>query len=224
MFFLKVLFHVHTSIVSLTIIVLHFLADLIIMLVLPEFMLRMEAMELMERLHLDYQWITSLVAVGTLVSGLHVLLKVLFRNDPDCVEIPIVVLSAEAFIEQQEATLKLGIKDYLTKPIDFVKLSSILPHYLRQVDIPSKALPALSSLPESTRVQVLAGLEKLAHIPVVLLDKILENTQKIRELCDRFESIYLDLLQQIDHAAYNGDETQIANLVKKVFNDSNFSG
>ena len=135
------------------------------------------------------------------------------RKDPDIADIPIVILSADAFIEQQKTALELGIKDYLTKPIDFVQLSSILTHYLRQVKpIPLKALPPL---PDSTRAQVLARLENLVHIPVVLLDEILENTQKIRELCQGFDSIYPDLLQQIDHAAYNGDEAQIATLVKK---------
>ena len=139
------------------------------------------------------------------------------RHDPDIADIPIVVLSADAFIEQQKTALELRITDYLTKPIDFGPLLSILTHYLRQGQpMPSKALPPL---PDSTRAQVLEGFEKLSHIPVVLLDNILENTQKMRELCNGFESIYPDLLQQIDQAAYNGDEAQILTLVQKGFND-----
>jgi PAS domain S-box-containing protein len=56
----------------------------------------------------------------------------IIRSQTDCAEIPIVALSAEAFIERQKEAFSVGISDYLTKPINFNKFLPILVKYLRQ--------------------------------------------------------------------------------------------
>ncbi|MGB7451083.1 MAG: 7TM diverse intracellular signaling domain-containing protein [Lysobacterales bacterium] len=53
------------------------------------------------------------------------------RDCPTCPELTIVMLSADAFIDQQEHARALGIVDYLTKPIDMDKLLTVLKKYLR---------------------------------------------------------------------------------------------
>ena len=45
--------------------------------------------------------------------------------------IPIIVLSADAFIEQQTEAASLGIQDYLTKPIEMKNLVPVLKKHLR---------------------------------------------------------------------------------------------
>jgi CheY-like chemotaxis protein/anti-sigma regulatory factor (Ser/Thr protein kinase) len=45
-------------------------------------------------------------------------------------DVPIIGLSADAFIEQQNKALAAGLNDYITKPIDFDKLLPILARYL----------------------------------------------------------------------------------------------
>ncbi len=53
------------------------------------------------------------------------------RSNPQFTEIPIVILSANVFKEQQEAAQDIGISDFLTKPIDPAKFLAILQKYLR---------------------------------------------------------------------------------------------
>jgi len=56
------------------------------------------------------------------------------RQNPDCQEIPIVGLSADAFIQQQEKALGTGMNKYLTKPVDPVKLRGVLDKYLKKME------------------------------------------------------------------------------------------
>lgn len=52
------------------------------------------------------------------------------RENRDICDIPVVAQSADAFAETKEEAQKLGIKDYITKPIEFEKLVEILKEYL----------------------------------------------------------------------------------------------
>ncbi len=53
------------------------------------------------------------------------------RDCPSCPELAIVMLSADAFVDQQENARAMGIVDYLTKPIDMDKLLMVLRKHLR---------------------------------------------------------------------------------------------
>jgi signal transduction histidine kinase/CheY-like chemotaxis protein len=46
--------------------------------------------------------------------------------------LPIIALTADAFIEQKEHTLKNGFNDFITKPLELKRLKSILDHYLKK--------------------------------------------------------------------------------------------
>jgi signal transduction histidine kinase/CheY-like chemotaxis protein len=52
------------------------------------------------------------------------------RQNPEFKEIPIVALSADAFVEQKQEALDAGMTDYLVKPIELDKLMAILYKYL----------------------------------------------------------------------------------------------
>ena len=53
------------------------------------------------------------------------------RDCPTCPELTIVMLSADAFTDQQKHAQALGIVDYLTKPIDMDMLLTVLKKHLR---------------------------------------------------------------------------------------------
>ena len=53
------------------------------------------------------------------------------RECPGCSEVPIVMLSADAFTDQRERALALGIDDYLTKPLVMNRLLRVLKKHLR---------------------------------------------------------------------------------------------
>jgi len=53
------------------------------------------------------------------------------RECPGCREVPVVMLSADAFTDQRERALALGIDDYLTKPLVLSRLLRVLKKHLR---------------------------------------------------------------------------------------------
>ncbi|MBF0350056.1 MAG: response regulator [SAR324 cluster bacterium] len=64
------------------------------------------------------------------MSGIEVTQQI--RSIPDCRNIPIVALSADAYKEQQEEAYRAGMTDYLIKPVLMNKLLPVLEKYLRQ--------------------------------------------------------------------------------------------
>ncbi len=166
----------------------------------------------------------------------------------ECRDIPIVALSADAFKEQQESALKIGISDYLTKPIDQDKLLPLLAKYLRQEN--AKSTPAhpianpsepvdpnnhepkpssdFSLLPETVQQQLHRGTEKLAELPIYYVDEIVEQTEKMLGLCEEFNASsdhsngelhhLSQTLNAVIEAAYQGNEETFSVLITKLKN------
>jgi signal transduction histidine kinase/ActR/RegA family two-component response regulator len=63
------------------------------------------------------------------MNGFETAMKI--RDCPECNDLPIVMLSADAFTHQQEQALALGIEDYLTKPLVLDRLLPVLKKHLR---------------------------------------------------------------------------------------------
>jgi len=63
------------------------------------------------------------------MNGFETAMKI--RDCPECNDLPIVMLSADAFTHQQEQALALGIEGYLTKPLVLGRLIPILKKHLR---------------------------------------------------------------------------------------------
>ncbi len=66
------------------------------------------------------------------ISGLEATRQIL--SDPVGRNIPIVILSADVLSSQKHAAFEAGAKDYLTKPLQFNKLTEILTKYLKKND------------------------------------------------------------------------------------------
>ena len=51
-------------------------------------------------------------------------------NRPDAQKIPIIAMTADAFIENEKGYLDAGINDSIYKPVDMMKLYKILDQYI----------------------------------------------------------------------------------------------
>ncbi len=131
------------------------------------------------------------------------------------INIPIIAISANAFTEQQKEALIVGIQGYVTKPVDFEQLVSILGKYLRKIPPPDfPHPPSFSSLPEAIKQELVEYCETLSQTPIYLLDQILEKINAIRHLCPDFAP---ELLLHVESAAYSGDTEKFIFLTSMLY-------
>ena len=136
--------------------------------------------------------------------------------------IPIIALSADAFVDQKEAALEVGVSDYLTKPLDFKKIVPLLTKYLRQDPTREREKRNASELLPMTpelRQKLLAEFRVLKAIPPFDAKEIKLQAQKMMKLCEHYDSPFYDLLLQIQKASLTRQSQRIPILLKEVEND-----
>ncbi|MDX2417558.1 MAG: 7TM diverse intracellular signaling domain-containing protein [Xanthomonadales bacterium] len=70
------------------------------------------------------------------MNGFETVVKI--REYPECNDLPVVMLSADAFTHQQKQARALGIEDYLTKPLVMHRLLPVLRKHLRYKSQPQQ--------------------------------------------------------------------------------------
>ncbi len=142
------------------------------------------------------------------------------RSVPECKDIPIVALSADAFHEQQQEAFRVGVNDYLTKPLQVNKLLQVLGKYLRQEKTKNKRKTQKKRpLPEKHKKQLLKGLEDLQEIPFYMTGNIHIQLQKMLKLCEKYDSPYPEILDQIQTAIFAKQVKKATSLIKKALHD-----
>ncbi len=140
------------------------------------------------------------------------------RHLPGFKKLPIVALSADAFTEKQQAALELGITEYLTKPLEYKKFLTILKKYLRQAPstetVPSAVV--VPQMPDSLRSKLHQALRVFTKLPIYQGEKVLEQIESIRELCEPFDTPYLSILQQLETALFHGDVERFEQLINDM--------
>lgn len=139
-----------------------------------------------------------------------------------CEDIPIVALSADAFIEQQDKAFAAGVSDYLTKPVNFQKLVPVLLKYLRkdlQYDSIDQKQPPLPPLPENVEHQIKKEFEGLSKIEFYDGAEITDKVTKMISQCENFDSSFLKILKDIEDAVFTYNEEQYHCLISEVLDD-----
>ncbi|MBF0288368.1 MAG: response regulator [SAR324 cluster bacterium] len=136
---------------------------------------------------------------------------------PQCANIPIVGISADAFKKQQKAAFKAGIVDYITKPIDFMKLIAVLIKYLRQEDNEAEQIASKRTvLPDDVERQILRKMREIAEMSILDGAELLEQIEQVNALCQGYESLYPQLLKEIHTAIFEMDEKKLKSCVMKA--------
>lgn len=141
---------------------------------------------------------------------------------PECKGIPIIALSADAFKEQIDKAYDAGVQGYLSKPLNFQELFSILKKYLPP-DITQKeetvATPkALLALPEEMKEQIQEMFMQLENIPLYRAKKIVELAKKIQSLCEGYDTEYTSYAAEIQTAMFTKQSRKIPPLIQKGIN------
>ncbi len=133
-------------------------------------------------------------------------------------DIPIVAVSADAFKDQQQEAFTVGIADYVTKPINFEKLLPILGKHLRQHK-PSQAPSqptTQTELPKDLEQQLLEEFQKMSEMSILDGIELINQVDKIKGLCEKYNSPYLEFLTKIKKAIFEMDEDGLQTLIAEV--------
>ncbi len=136
--------------------------------------------------------------------------------------IPIVALSADAFVDQQKAAFKAGVSGYLTKPLDFKKLIPVLHRYLRHETTSEPDRPELvsaSPLPSDLVETMKTEFEILERIPPFDAKSVKQQVEKMVEICQAYKTPYRQTLEEIQLASISRKSQQIPILIREALND-----
>ena len=149
----------------------------------------------------------------------------LLRRDPRLQNLPIIAMTAHAFVEERQRCLDAGMNDHVSKPIDPNTLFSTLNRWAKprpqQADESPVAFPAMRAsndavLPEIAGVNLAEGLKRVAG-----------NKRLYRDLLVQFATKQGDAAAQIATALEAGDmklAERIAHTVKGVAGNIGITG
>lgn len=137
------------------------------------------------------------------------------RQYAECEKIPIVAISAHAFSDQQREAFEAGVNNYLTKPLDFNKFFPVLIQYLRHETNAEFAGSARAPMPDYIKMQMKEEFDVMAKISIFKDELIVDQIEKMRTLCAEYESPFPAILDQIEKAAFDSNETQFRQFMQK---------
>ncbi|MBF0239690.1 MAG: response regulator [SAR324 cluster bacterium] len=143
----------------------------------------------------------------------------ILHQDPETINIPIVAISADAFIQQQKTAIIMGCNDYLTKPLKFEELLPVLKKYLSMketVEPPSK--PPLE-IPETVMDEILESFRILSLIPAYDQSEQIHHINLIHAMCKAYNTDLNQLVIQITDAIWKGDDQTCQRLIQQILND-----
>ncbi|MBF0381942.1 MAG: response regulator [Magnetococcales bacterium] len=141
------------------------------------------------------------------------------RQHPKISHIPIIGLSADAFVELEGQAEEAGITKFLTKPIDLDRLMPLLKEYLgtQEDDDPSqlddKDRPPL---PADLTEKMVEGLNELQELPLFESGKIVNLCESLSSQCAGYQTHFGDGFDRIREAVYARDSKSIAKIITEV--------
>ncbi len=130
------------------------------------------------------------------------------RENPDFAKVPIVAVSADAFLEQQKEAIGSGFSNYITKPIDFKELASLLMNYFALQDKETEAVQHESD-PQKAKLIMLS----IRQIPIYQAEQLM----KLRtELSLALSDAYREELYDLEDAIFEADQLGVERVLDEI--------
>jgi two-component system, sensor histidine kinase and response regulator len=143
----------------------------------------------------------------------------LIRKNLAIATLPIIGLSADAFVEREGQAAEAGISHFLTKPVDLDRLMPLLLKYLglnQGQDGSGSQESTRPAMPAELAMQMVAGLNEIAELPTFESSKIVTLCEALSELCAPYESNYGEGFDRIRNAVYSRDSKSIASIIEEL--------
>lgn len=140
----------------------------------------------------------------------------ILKADPDTAGIPVIGLSADAFLEREKEAREAGIGEFLTKPVDLAKLIPILAGYLthQRGEGVNHFVSARPSMPLEVLQQVRQGLAEIATLPIYESGKIVALCAFLESACNPYDSPFAPILSRIRDAVFTRNSKRIPEIIR----------
>ncbi|MBF0192234.1 MAG: response regulator [Magnetococcales bacterium] len=142
----------------------------------------------------------------------------LLRKHPDTAAIPVIGLSADAFVEREREAREAGVDDFLTKPVDLARLIPLLANRLAHRQGAQEGVSAgkRAFLPDELAERVRAGIVEMAAMPLYESGRIIGLCDSLTALCHPYDSPYAGVLQRIREAVFSRNSKRIPGIVREA--------
>ncbi len=138
------------------------------------------------------------------------------RGNPETANIPIIGLSADAFVEREQEAQGAGMTHFLTKPVNLNDLMPLLTRYLGRADdneAPHCPEKKTEPAPEALRDRLRKGFQTLAGLPLFESARIVALCDELENECAGYDTPYLPILIQIREAVFSRNSKTIPDLL-----------
>lgn len=150
------------------------------------------------------------------MDGLTAVRKI--RAQSDLARIPIIGLSADAFVEREKQAMEAGFDHFLTKPVDLDRLMPLIGRYLGLPIVgqqgAGEAQQKETPLPEEIRLRLIAGLKEIAFLPPFESGRIVSLCDALSNLCLPYATPHAEVFHRIRNAVYSRNSQALPDIIQ----------
>ncbi|MBF0138273.1 MAG: response regulator [Magnetococcus sp. DMHC-1] len=129
-------------------------------------------------------------------------------------DIPIIGMSADAFLERQNEAREAGVTDFLTKPVDLGRLMPLMARLLHQRPMLLHD-PGKPPLPTELRHTAMTELRAIARLPPFQSRSIVVRCEAVLEMCEPYTSPLTDIAERVRQAVFSRQSNQIPEIIRE---------
>lgn len=134
------------------------------------------------------------------------------RENPDWRDLPVIALTAQARLEDREATVRVGMAEHLVKPIDESQLYHSLARVLLRKSQPEVVTIAASEARHAPRSAPRGPVANFAKT----MARVRGDEVRLRRMLDLFVSDFTPALVELEKAAASGDLATLGRIAHRV--------
>ncbi|MBF0613769.1 MAG: response regulator [Magnetococcales bacterium] len=142
----------------------------------------------------------------------------LLKKSPETATIPVIGLSADAFVEREREAREAGVDEYLTKPVDLARLIPMLASRLhpRMGGVDGAAETMQNPLPLELVERIRVGLAEIAALPIYESGRIIALCDALAALCNPYDCPQKGVLTRIREAVFARNSKRIPEIIRSA--------
>ncbi|MBF0178581.1 MAG: response regulator [Magnetococcales bacterium] len=141
----------------------------------------------------------------------------LLKQNPVTASIPVIGLSADAFVEREREAREAGVDAFLTKPVDLARLIPLMAHHLAHArgDVLADAPGVGTPMPEEVFAEVRRGVAEIAALPLFESGRIVAICDALEARCNPYDSPVAAIPGRIRTAVFTRNSNKIADIIQE---------